>query len=273
MSGTTFKAIALGWATYANAEGEEIWAGDAVVAVDLETTIKAVRAVRQTLLDLGLLKHVRGRYKDHGEEYRLTLPTDLLDHLDVPSPAQHKLAAKRLRDEARGKRGWSGGLPALGGPVDSPEPAVSLDSGGPQDHPTNASPDNPGWSGGPAKTGPGWSGGPALGGPVDPRTDHDRTIRPTDHSDSDLRTAVTVSRANGREQDPQISATDEESPNPDEPQPKPRLAVVPAPPAERCPDHPTQPAGHRADGRHHCVFCRAHNRLRPATTTATGNDP
>jgi hypothetical protein len=196
ISGTLFKAIALGWATYADDKGADIYAGDATVAVDLETTIKAVRTVRQALLDLGLLKHVRGRRWDHGEEYRLTLPSDLLDVLDVPTPAQHKLAARALRDAARGKRGGSSGPPnddGPGSPADHPEPVENPDLGGPEDTPDEPDGEEPGWSSGPARDASGWSAGPALGGPADPLTDHDRTNEDlTDHRKADLRTAVTV---------------------------------------------------------------------------------
>src|SRR6185503_15711263 len=76
----------------------------------------------------------------------------------------------------------------------------------------------------------------ALGGPADPRTDHDRTRTTTDHPDTDLRTAVTASRASPPPED-QISS-DVDAPGP-------------------CAEHPTQRAGPRPDGRLACVFCRA----------------
>ena len=192
MSGTTFTGIALGWASYANDRGQEIWPGDATVAVDLETSIVAVRKVRKTLLALGLLQFVRARTGQRGVEYRLTLPSDLLESLDVLTPGQHKLAANRLRDAARGKPpGGSGGLPS------------DCDSGIPVDHPDDSEEPTDGGSNGPPEIESGYPGGPALGSPPDPHTDHDRTTSTsTDQSEIELCTAVTVTREPG--QDPNL---------------------------------------------------------------------
>jgi len=239
MTELTFTAIALCWASYANDRGQEIWAGDATIAVDLGTTIKNVVTVRKKLLELGLLQHVRGRHGERGEEYRLTLPSDLLDVLNVPTPAQHKLAARRLRDAARGKPAGSAGPPApepVGGPADHAQAVDNSAVGGPPDHPDEVCAPEAGGSAGPAENSSGWSGGPAPGGPADPLTDHDRTRTTTDHPDTDLRTAVTASRASPPPED-QISS-DVDAPGP-------------------CAEHPTQRAGPRPDGRLACVFCRA----------------
>jgi hypothetical protein len=195
MSGTTFTGIALGWASYANDRGREIWPGDATVAVDLETSIAAVRQVRKALLRLGLLEFVCRRHGIRGDEYRLTLPADLLEVVEVLTPAQHKVVANRLRDAARGKPGGSGGLPEPGSP------------GGPPDYPDG----EPRGSNGLPEIEPGWSGGTSPGGPADTHTDHDRTTgTTTDHSDEDLDTAVTVPSDPTPDQDPIFS--DEKQP-------------------------------------------------------------
>ena len=168
MSGSLFKAIALTWASYANDRGQEIWPGDATVAVAAETTLKNATAVRKALLDLGLLQRVRGRQGMRGTEHRLTIPSDLMDRLEVLTPAQHTLAAGRLRNAARGKPGGSGGPPrnpsgptSSGGPVDPPQLFDPSTVGAPVDPPEPV--DNPDL-GGPVD--------PRLGGPVDPHTDH-----------------------------------------------------------------------------------------------------
>lgn len=265
MSGTTFTGIALGWASYGNDKGREIYPGDATVAIDLETTIAAVRQVRQALVRLGLMEMIRRRHGNRGDEYRLTIPTDLLDALEVLTPAQHKLAANRLREAARGKPRESSD-----GPSDSPDPGTPVDHpdddsgtppdhpetdtdrsvGTPPDHPDAAENADPGYSGGPPETDSGYSGGTRLGTPVAPHTDHDRTTTATDHSDRDLRTAVTPSRASDADDNPD-SAIEETTgpppPTPDRPTGGRR---------SRCADHPALSAGNRPDGRPACPLCR-----------------
>lgn len=210
MSATLLKAIALGFATYANDKGREIWPGDATVAVDLETSVASVEAVRKLLLRLGLFERVRAPWGDHGTEYRLTLPVDLLDEVEVLTPAQHKLAANRLRDARRGKpSGGSDGSTVTSDSVDPSEPPEAVDE--PVDNPEPVDPpDTPeddwppvaGVSTGTTPAPNGVSGGPRMVYPPDAHTDHDRPPTTTDHPVEDLRTAVTATREAPPEQDP-----------------------------------------------------------------------
>jgi hypothetical protein len=191
ISGTLFKAVALAWASYASPEGDRIFPGDATVSVDLETSLATVRTVRQKLLELGLMTRVRGRRADKGEEYRLTLPADLLERLDVLTPAQHKLAANRVRERARGSvAGLPSGQPKRSG------------SGYPVDHPNPPDGDFLGLPSGPPEEGSGLPSGSRLGYPVDSHNEQEQDTTTNDHSGEDLRTAVTVSRACEAEQDP-----------------------------------------------------------------------
>lgn len=200
LAATTVKAVALAYASYADPDGTRVMPGDATIAVALECGLKTVRAVKAQLLALGLLTRLRAAGRGRAEEYRLTLPVDLLERLEVLTPGQFELAARDVRETARGKRGapadelgWSGG---------HPQP----DSwGGPADTPNDADRDQMGWSGGPPENAMGWSGGPTWGGPADPRTYQDQATPTTDHSGEDLRTAVTVSRVRAAAEDP-ISA-------------------------------------------------------------------
>lgn len=180
VSPTLFKAIALAFGSYADPEGTNVKPGDATIAADMECAIKTVRAVRNALVDLGLMERVSGRTAGFGEVYRLTCPTDLLDSVEVLSPAQLKLAARSIRESARGKRS--------GGPVDHPE---ASDLGG-SSGPTEAS---YGGSTGPAHGG---SSGPAY----QPLTGTPNTTEPTV---VDLRAAVTVPRARSRMSQTSIS--------------------------------------------------------------------
>lgn len=210
MAAALVKAIALGFATYANDKGREIWPGDATLAVDLETSVASVETVRRLLLHLGLMVRVRAPWGDHGTEYRLTLPDDLLDVVEVLTPAQHKLAANRLREGRRGKSsGVSAGTTGESTTVYPPVPPSVVDE--PVDKavdnvpsvypPDTPDPIMPGVSAGTTDPTNGVSGGPRMVYPPDTHTDHDRPLTTTDHPDTDLRTAVTPVDERARERD------------------------------------------------------------------------
>lgn len=189
VSGAMFKAVALDIASYADDRGERIFPGNATIAVDLECSLEVVNLVKAEMVKLGLLQFVRGRRAardgrpERGEEYRLTLPSDLQELVDVPTPTQHKAAAERLRELKRGRRG------KLGVPRGTPEPA---DSGCPEVTP-NAG------AAAPFEVPPGGADesfevppGGDSGCPLDAGSYQDRTIGTTDHSRRDLRTDVAV---------------------------------------------------------------------------------
>jgi hypothetical protein len=202
----TFKAIALVLATYGDLAGAEIYPGDAAVAVDVETSLRTVRDVRAELIRLGMLQLVAAPAGRNGSQWRLSLPVLLPPEMVVLNPAQHKVAAKRVRDEARGKRsGSAAGTPQeetpepdRGGPEDTPETVRGV----PADHPT----DNPsGGSIGHPKSDLGGSVGHPLGGSdghAYPTTDQATVYQA--NSGQDHFAAVTLTRATDREQD-QIS--------------------------------------------------------------------
>lgn len=211
MSALTFKAIAARFASYGDGDGTRIWPGDAAIAVDLETTIDSVGFVRRTLLTWGMLQHVRGRSGDRGEEYQLTLPTDILEQLEVLTPAQHKLAALALRDAKRGKN-----RRRMGGPADPPSESRGGSSGYPTDGdlggPADTPQEEPGGSAGPAEMSCGGSSGGAVGGPVDALTNQDQPHPLPTTLTSGVRTAVTVSRASPAVQDPDFDVVGESAP-------------------------------------------------------------
>lgn len=272
MSGTLFTGIALGWSSYANPDGSRVKPGDATVAIDLETSIAAVRAVRQALLALGLMQQVGSRQKGFGIEYRLTMPSDLLDRVDVLTPAQHKLAANRLRDSARGKPtpGWSSGLPEVGVPVDYPQSEAPLVLGGPVGHPADPIKPTPGWSSGTTESEFGWSSGTSLGGPVDTHTYQGPSKGTTGHSLEEVRSKAEGPPAQAAAED-QISGEAQPRAVAVAPPPAAALTVTdatveirpaPAPqpsqPATTCPRHRLPiPAGEpRPDGKPRCPLCR-----------------
>lgn len=244
-----FMAVALDLSSYGNFDGANIWPGDGTIAVDLECSVETVRTVRRKLLELGLLQRVGGRRGDRGgEEYRLTLPTDLLDRLEVLTPAAHKLAAKLEYEKARGKRKPAGG--SSGPPEIRPSDVDSPSVGDPVDPPRETGTEGSGGSSGPTPEELGGSSGPHWGDPVDPSTYPETTPgkAPT-HSDQDLIADVTGPRATAPSEDPNFAEVD----------PKARwvgTASIPAPPAapRRC-SHGF-PSGRRTDGTFSCALCR-----------------
>lgn len=273
MSGTTFTGIALCWASYGNDRGQQIRPGDATVAVDMETTIAAASAVRKALLDIGLLQLVRPRRGRLGAEYRLTMPEDLYDRLEVPSPAQHGLAAGRLRDGSRGRRKTAADAdgptllddaddltddttdaddtPTVGGPVEYPKPVEPPTVGTPPDPPKPGSDVASGGSGGVPEKALGGSGGTSWGGPVARSTVHDRTTTTTGQPQTDLRTAATLVGDPPPEQDQILESR----------------GATPPPADGPCATHPALPGGTRGDGQPRCAACRA------AVVPRRGPDP
>lgn len=254
VSGTTFKAVLLVIATHADPDGTRVWPGDATVAVLAETSVQVVQAVRRALVRLGLLEKVRARSRRQrrGDEYRLTLPSDLLDAVEVLSPAAVKVAAMDLYEKRRGKRGGSGGTPTdatdldgVGDPADPPHEDDTVSMGDPVDTPQAEPDETCGGSGGTTTDVYGGSGGTHVGDPVArdtyPETPPRTTTQP---NGEDVRTAVTVSRASEADEEP-ISAEEGESESP-------TLA------SRWCPAHGKPSlAGNRDDGLPCCAFCRA----------------
>jgi hypothetical protein len=246
VSATTFMSIAMTLASYGNLQGEDIWPGDPLLAVDCGTSLKTVKTVRSTLVKLGLLEPVSGPRNGRGKQYRLTLPTDLLEHVTVYSPAQQQAAAQRLREQNRGSRKTdSRASGESGGPPTAPQPQRS--PGGPADTPDEQTTPHPGGSTGPAAQQPGGSTGPPPGGPLDPRTKprplhvvHPANVGvgvvgPVTLRARETRTTQTHIDFRGR--------GDSDA------------GRQPALPPQ-CPEHPGMKAGRRDDGRPHCTFCR-----------------
>jgi hypothetical protein len=232
VAGVVFKAVALVYATHADAkDGSDVYPGDMRVAIEAETSPRTVKLVREKLLELGLLKQT-GRH-GHTPKYRLTLPDDLTELVDVLSPDEVDATAKAMRTKQRSARaksrdGWSGGLPK--------EPPM----GSPVDHPNTTDPESLGWSTGLPELANGWSGGPDMGGPVDtlnqPPTGH-QGHQPPD--DGGLDTAAHPLRAHEAEEPDSVVVVEE---------PKDcgrrHLDGIPGVP------------GKRADGRPACRWCR-----------------
>ncbi|GIJ50010.1 hypothetical protein Val02_68960 [Virgisporangium aliadipatigenens] len=195
VSAAAFKAVALAWASHANADGSEVFPGDATLAVEAEVGLQVAQAVKKKLVELGLTERVRAgfRRQRYGDEYRLTLPSDLLDVLDVLTPAAVKAAAAAAYAKRRGRRGGSDGYPTQPLPLDGVGDLVDT---------PHAEPDEiRGGSDGTHNGACGGSDGTHVGDP----TARDTNPRPTPSGPTppiaDLRTAVTASRASPPAQD------------------------------------------------------------------------
>jgi hypothetical protein len=230
ITGASVKAVAGRFATYADSNGSRIRPGVARVAIDLEMDCRTVKTAISHLRAIGLLQLVRPGGRRGADEYRLTLPTDLLDRDDliVWSPTEQRAEIERLSDARRRlpktpPDGPNGG--GIEGPV---APVIKSESQGPvapDKDPTDA----------PIMGASGAHKSPIMGasgaqswGPVAPATDQDLDTTTTDHADGALRTDVAVDGA------------PDEDPTPD--------------PPPKC-VHKLSGAT-RADGRPACALCR-----------------
>lgn len=142
VAGRMVKAVAFRLAFYANADGTSVRPGPARLAVVCEVDYKSVKSAYAVLRGLGLLTQTafargpqgtRGRSAD---EYRLTLPEDLLDRVQVLSPLEMDREIERVRETGRGHRGPGvGGRPTPSNP-DSPQGVDNQELEGAEHPPT-----------------------------------------------------------------------------------------------------------------------------------------
>lgn len=198
MAGARIKLVAARLADYADSNGSRIHPGLARLAVDLETDYRSVRAAVVHLRAVGLLQVVRAGKGVKADEYRLTLPVDLLERDDVEmwSPTRHANEVERVRAANRGRY-----RPSPNGPrgSDLPGPQGPAEDGhmqgpqGPADE--SDTPISAGATGADISR-PAGATGADMQGPQGPATDQ-RPIhnydRPAD--EEDVRTAVTGPRA------------------------------------------------------------------------------
>lgn len=250
--GRTVKAVALALATYADPDGSRVHPGLARLAVECELTYNVVQGALATLRTAGLIALVRkAQRRNDSDEYRLTLADDVLDRVDVLTPAQVLLAAEQLRVKHRGKYRPKAPEPGPdGGPDEQPAPhaeGCSTDDLHPTAHGAEGlSTDGSAPHGVTAET------PPAPHGVVDL---HPTPLATTSHGpkhknhlpdDTALRTAVTVPAHPQAAQDPLFAEVV------DTPQPKPKAA--------RCQPHGLA-AGLRDDDQPRCPLCRVEARI------------
>lgn len=259
--GRTAKAVALVLATYADSDGTRVFPGLARIAVDAEVSYNVAQTALTKLRKVGLVEQVGygARRRGSANEYRLILAPDLLDRVDVLTPAQVRLEADRKQathsgDRSKTKPGPDQEPLDLGPTTPAPEVIHRADLG-----PTPCAPENdPNEDLGPTPRAPkqpdaesfgangvsnsprfGANGVSVLGPTACVPTIHDHATTTTSHPDSDLHAAVTHPRDTEPNQDPD----------------SPRLP-------DRCP-HGLR-ARQRPDGTSTCALCR----LTETTTAA-----
>jgi hypothetical protein len=208
--GRTTKAVALLLATYADyQDGTRVRPGVARLVVEAELSYNVVKRAMAELRAAGLIVLVRPAQAGlSADEYRLALAESLLDRVEVLTPAQVDLAIRDIREAKQGR--YKPSTPDL-----RPTPSTA-DQTGPADlrptpstadtdlRPTTQAADTP-VDNRPAAHGEGRETGPAAHGVYDLRptawapNTHERDTTPNTQPADEVRTAVTPSRATGRE--------------------------------------------------------------------------
>jgi hypothetical protein len=101
--GRTTKGVALLLATYADNDGSRVFPGVATASVAAEVDYKTAKRAIADLVKAGLLEVVGDRTRKAGSatEYRLVLAEDVLERIDVLTPAAFELEAARRRGANR----------------------------------------------------------------------------------------------------------------------------------------------------------------------------
>lgn len=267
ISGTLIKSVLERVATYADGgTGDRVRPGIARIAVDLETSYNTVRNALTIGERVGLLRVVRAATRTDPAEYQLVIGAELIEKVELWTPAQYGLEVRRFAEKYRGKH-------RSPTPEESAVPTVDTVSPTPEgaaiaELPTPGEPAMPlvdlpsADSSGAGEPAIADSTGPAIadssGGSYQPVTNH-KSYQP---GGEDLRTDVAVARAQP-DQDPDPAVSDlvnrprcphGRSPRRDHTGPRCPQCRTEA----GCPTHgPAFTPGQRPDGRPNCPLCRA----------------
>ncbi|GAA1281838.1 hypothetical protein [Saccharothrix xinjiangensis] len=123
----TVKGCAFRIAWWADGrDGTRVRPGTALIAVICEVDYQTAKRVVAVLRGLGLLTLVStsrgpaGGRTHVSDEYRLTIPADLLDRARVLSPNEIRAEAQRIRDANAGRKRVAGDSDTRNCPVDNP---------------------------------------------------------------------------------------------------------------------------------------------------------
>lgn len=283
--GATLRAVALMLATYADGDGSRVFPGTARIAVACEIDYRTAKRCLAALRWLGLIALTRAaRRRQLADEYRLTIPSNLLDRLEVLTPAAMDLEIERIREGNRrrepkptnpdgARTGVAGtrtddavrGADAPVQPVDNP-PARVPDA--PVDTPPGETGTGAGSTASDASTG---AGSTFVRVPECPPTHHDLDTTTTHHPQRNLRSKPAGPRAREAEE-PDSDVVDEQPPpgplrviegNPAAPDTATRGIWPAAVPAD--PEPAATPRGHGF-----CLPCHAQGRYTVAADPTHG---
>lgn len=181
-------------ATYADSDGSRVYPSVARVAVDAHIDYTTAKRAMSVLRRYGLIRFVR--HRGFVDEYQLAVPEDLMERVQVLSPAQYDLEVERMAD--RNRR-------STGAPRTRTEPTERPADDRVQvpDAPVLPAPPKPSTGAGrPGTTGSTGAWRPAVQVRGAPATHQDLATSTTHHSRRDLRDELAVARARGPLQDP-----------------------------------------------------------------------
>lgn len=102
--GRTTKSVAVTLATYADADGTRVFPGIPRLSFDCELGYNVVQECLSKLRQYQLIELVRqGTVRGSADEYRLTIPGDLMERVAVPSPTQARKEIEKIRERRRGR--------------------------------------------------------------------------------------------------------------------------------------------------------------------------
>jgi hypothetical protein len=271
--GATLKLVALTVGSYAEYEdGSRVRPGTALIAIDAEISYQTAKRCVAALRDLGLIRMVRrSTGRGYSDEYRLALPADLLDRVEVLDPAQVDLAKEAVRGANRRRprpHELNVGPPTDDGvtrrPVDNDAPSITrrvtalpptTQDRDPAPPPATETATGDAVTDNPTATGDAVTARRVTAYP--PTTQDRDNLRP--RQPTDLRTDLTVVGYPQAAQDPDSVVAGVDPPLTAVPDPDPAAPTRLRPagqPAPRC-EH-GMPDVIRGDGAHACVFCRRH---------------
>lgn len=97
------KAAAMIIASYADSSGRSIYCGISRLALDLEVSYSTAKRYLKWLRDVQLIERVRkgNARRGQSDQYRLIFGPDLIEHIELPDPAEYESLRWDVRDQQK----------------------------------------------------------------------------------------------------------------------------------------------------------------------------